>query len=53
MCPACLTTAVLILAGSTTTGGVAAVLLTKLVRSQSELMPVPTSSTGTQKENAT
>ncbi len=49
MCPACLTAEALMIAGSSTTCGVAAVLVTKLVRSQSEQLPDLTSSTETQK----
>jgi hypothetical protein len=52
MCPACLTTAALMLAGATTTGGVTAVLVKKLIRSKRGMKLTSPSSSNSQKEKA-
>ncbi len=52
MCPACLTTAALMFVGATSTGGVTAILVTKLIRSKNGLKAISLSSSSSQKEKA-
>lgn len=51
MCPACLTTAAIALLGATTTGGIAAVWVKKVVRPSVTLNPLSSNATVNEKEH--